>query len=286
MSYRLINDLDVNVFNFKKFGKELPKQHKMSPHSFIQVALQLAYYRSVMTSLPSTRGCCWQKWKYLKFWSLVEMTDLCLGCWESAIFFLSLKSSFFHSRVHNEVCATCDMVSQRMFRGGRTEFVRSPMNQMLGFILAFDDPTVSVRDCSWRWIIFRSLFVVVFEKEQNWACFIIIPQREAKVQLFRDAVDEYSELITQVNNGQTPKGFFLVLKAYQPMFLLSRHLKDMESIATCWALSYRPSRKDALFLKFSWTQPTVWRHTGSSEQGRCVCFCFCSFGSFCTYDLL
>lgn len=46
MSYRLINDLDVNVFNFKKFGKELPKSHKLSPHSFIQVALQLAYYRS------------------------------------------------------------------------------------------------------------------------------------------------------------------------------------------------------------------------------------------------
>lgn len=46
---RLINDLDVNVFNFKRFGKELPKQHKLSPHSFIQVALQLAYYRSVMS---------------------------------------------------------------------------------------------------------------------------------------------------------------------------------------------------------------------------------------------
>lgn len=46
MSYRLINDLDVNVFNFKKFGKELPKSHKLSSHSFIQVALQLAYYRS------------------------------------------------------------------------------------------------------------------------------------------------------------------------------------------------------------------------------------------------
>ncbi|XP_072226334.1 carnitine O-acetyltransferase b isoform X2 [Leuresthes tenuis] len=42
----LINDLDVNVFNFKRFGKELPKQHNMSPNSFIQVALQLAYYRS------------------------------------------------------------------------------------------------------------------------------------------------------------------------------------------------------------------------------------------------
>uniref|UniRef100_A0A8C6M094 Carnitine O-acetyltransferase b n=1 Tax=Nothobranchius furzeri TaxID=105023 RepID=A0A8C6M094_NOTFU len=43
----LINDLDVNVFNFKRFGKELPKKHNLSPNSFIQVALQLAYYRSV-----------------------------------------------------------------------------------------------------------------------------------------------------------------------------------------------------------------------------------------------
>lgn len=52
MSCRLINDLDVNVFNFKKFGKELPKRHKLSPHSFIQVALQLAYYRSVRPRVP------------------------------------------------------------------------------------------------------------------------------------------------------------------------------------------------------------------------------------------
>uniref|UniRef100_A0AAQ5ZF64 Choline/carnitine acyltransferase domain-containing protein n=1 Tax=Amphiprion ocellaris TaxID=80972 RepID=A0AAQ5ZF64_AMPOC len=86
----LINDLDVHVFNFKRFGKELPKQHKLSPNSFIQVALQLTYYRSV--------------------------------------------------------CPTFDIASQRMFRGGRTEFIRSPTNQALKFVLAFDDPTVSVRN--------------------------------------------------------------------------------------------------------------------------------------------
>lgn len=61
-SNRLINDLDVNVFNFTKFGKELPKSHNLSPHSFIQVALQLAYYRSanfpaLSSSLPSSK--CW-----------------------------------------------------------------------------------------------------------------------------------------------------------------------------------------------------------------------------------
>uniref|UniRef100_A0A8D3DIC4 Choline/carnitine acyltransferase domain-containing protein n=1 Tax=Scophthalmus maximus TaxID=52904 RepID=A0A8D3DIC4_SCOMX len=86
----LINDLDVNVFNFKRFGKELPKEHGLSPNAFIQVALQLAYYR-----------------------------------------------------VHSEVCPACDIASQRMFRGGRTEYIRSPTNQTLKFILAFDDPTVS-----------------------------------------------------------------------------------------------------------------------------------------------
>uniref|UniRef100_A0A672Z9S3 Carnitine O-acetyltransferase b n=1 Tax=Sphaeramia orbicularis TaxID=375764 RepID=A0A672Z9S3_9TELE len=88
----LINDLDVNVFNFKKFGKELPKKHKMSPNSFIQVALQLAYYR-----------------------------------------------------VHNELCAACDIASQRMFRGGRTEYIRSPTNQTLKFVMAISNPSVSVR---------------------------------------------------------------------------------------------------------------------------------------------
>lgn len=119
------------------------------------------------------------------------------------------------------------------------------------------------------------------EREQNLVCFIIIfSQREAKVQLFRDAVDAYSELITQVNKGRPPKSFCVLLKAYQPVFLLFRHWKDMESIATCWALSCRPSRKDTVFLKFSWTQRMVWQHTGSSEQDRCV-----SFVVFCVTEV-
>uniref|UniRef100_A0A8C8IN38 Choline/carnitine acyltransferase domain-containing protein n=1 Tax=Oncorhynchus tshawytscha TaxID=74940 RepID=A0A8C8IN38_ONCTS len=86
----LINDLDIRCFNFQRFGKELPKQHNLSPNAFIQVALQLAYYK-----------------------------------------------------VHNEVCASCDIASQRMFRGGRTDYIRSPTNQMLKFVLTFDDPSIS-----------------------------------------------------------------------------------------------------------------------------------------------
>ncbi|CAN9503746.1 unnamed protein product [Ophioblennius macclurei] len=111
----LINDLDVFVFNFQRFGKDLLKEHKLSPNSFIQVALQLAYYR-----------------------------------------------------VHNELCPTCDIASQRMFRGGRTEVIRSPTTQSLKFILAFDDPALT---------------------------------REAKMELFREAVDAYNALTDQVLKG-------------------------------------------------------------------------------------
>ncbi|XP_039895044.1 choline O-acetyltransferase-like [Simochromis diagramma] len=42
---RLVNNLDMNVFKFKDYGKEFIKQQKMSPDAFIQVALQLAFFK-------------------------------------------------------------------------------------------------------------------------------------------------------------------------------------------------------------------------------------------------
>ncbi|XP_061796068.1 choline O-acetyltransferase [Nerophis lumbriciformis] len=42
---RLVKNLDMNVHKFHHYGKELIKKLKMSPDAFVQVALQLAYYR-------------------------------------------------------------------------------------------------------------------------------------------------------------------------------------------------------------------------------------------------
>ncbi|KAK2875977.1 hypothetical protein Q8A67_020073 [Cirrhinus molitorella] len=43
--HRLVRNLDMNVFTFAAYGKEFIKQQKMSPDAYIQLALQLAFYR-------------------------------------------------------------------------------------------------------------------------------------------------------------------------------------------------------------------------------------------------
>ena len=43
----LVKDVDLKFLSFTAFGKNVPKGMKMSPDSFIQIALQLASYRYV-----------------------------------------------------------------------------------------------------------------------------------------------------------------------------------------------------------------------------------------------
>uniref|UniRef100_A0A6Q2X426 Carnitine O-acetyltransferase n=1 Tax=Esox lucius TaxID=8010 RepID=A0A6Q2X426_ESOLU len=41
----MVHDLDVNVVLFSDYGRNVPKAHDLSPDAFIQMALQLAYFR-------------------------------------------------------------------------------------------------------------------------------------------------------------------------------------------------------------------------------------------------
>ncbi|XP_072310174.1 carnitine O-acetyltransferase [Eucyclogobius newberryi] len=47
---QLAQDLEMRVVVFEHFGKNVPKTYKMSPDAFIQVALQLAFYRMYQNS--------------------------------------------------------------------------------------------------------------------------------------------------------------------------------------------------------------------------------------------
>ncbi|XP_023665617.1 carnitine O-acetyltransferase b [Paramormyrops kingsleyae] len=161
----LINDLDISCFIFRRFGKDFPKQLGLSPNAFIQVALQLAYYR-----------------------------------------------------VHSEICASCDSASLRMFRGGRTDIIRSPTSQALQFVCAFDDPSVS---------------------------------REAKVDLLREAVAAYAALTEQALQGQAIDRHLLGLKlqAIEEGLSVPRIFMDTAyGLATHWKLrtGQVPSNTDSV----------------------------------------
>ncbi|GFS06514.1 choline acetyltransferase [Elysia marginata] len=49
----LVNDFDLSMFKFDKYGREFIKKQNMSPDAFIQLALQLTYYK-IHASLTST----------------------------------------------------------------------------------------------------------------------------------------------------------------------------------------------------------------------------------------
>lgn len=52
----LLNDVDLRILLFNTYGKGFMKQCRVSPDAYIQMALQLAYYRVMKLIL-----------KYLKF---------------------------------------------------------------------------------------------------------------------------------------------------------------------------------------------------------------------------
>lgn len=44
---RFIDNLELYILKFDAFGKNFPKSQKISPDAFVQIAMQLAFYRYI-----------------------------------------------------------------------------------------------------------------------------------------------------------------------------------------------------------------------------------------------
>ncbi|XP_023214443.1 choline O-acetyltransferase-like, partial [Centruroides sculpturatus] len=60
----LIDTLELNVFIFDKYGKGLPKKQKISPDVFIQLCLQLTYYRMNVTMTATYESAALRKFRF------------------------------------------------------------------------------------------------------------------------------------------------------------------------------------------------------------------------------
>ncbi|KAK5871236.1 hypothetical protein PBY51_004128 [Eleginops maclovinus] len=60
----MVQDLDVRALMFSHFGKSVPKKHKLSPDAFVQMALQLAYFRMYNICCSTYESASLRMFKY------------------------------------------------------------------------------------------------------------------------------------------------------------------------------------------------------------------------------
>ncbi|XP_055085775.1 choline O-acetyltransferase-like [Periophthalmus magnuspinnatus] len=61
--HRLVKNLDMDVFKFSSYGKDFIKKQKMSPDAYIQVALQLAFYKCNRRLVPTYESASMRRFR-------------------------------------------------------------------------------------------------------------------------------------------------------------------------------------------------------------------------------
>ena len=102
-----MSDCDHQIFVFEEYGKGFVKSQKLSPDSFIQMAIQLTFY------------------KYVK-----DLQILCASC--------------IVYRMYGHLTATYESGSTRQFIYGRTDTIRGASVEALAFCKTMLDAAATV----------------------------------------------------------------------------------------------------------------------------------------------
>lgn len=57
LPYRAVSDFNHQILVFNDYGKGFVKSHKLSPDSFIQIALQLTFYKYICKGVMLCVSC-------------------------------------------------------------------------------------------------------------------------------------------------------------------------------------------------------------------------------------
>ena len=102
-----MSDCDHQIFVFEDYGKGFVKSQKLSPDSFIQIAIQLTFYKYINSH---TNLIC------------------IMHCY----------------RMYGHLTATYESASTRRFLYGRTDTIRGASLEALAFCKAMQDPSATV----------------------------------------------------------------------------------------------------------------------------------------------